>query len=407
VNVRRTARPLVAATFISSLCASGAALGQQVGADVGPYDPIGVRAGQFFIFPTLGVFGVYNDNVFATNEDEEGDFIFNLQPQVAAESNFSRHALNLRVGSDLAFHATESDENYEDFFGAADGRLDITRNSILTAGVNGGRFHEGRDDPEDVAPADELTMIWRYGGQLSFLQLFNRFNVRVTGRAQSNDYSDPGDVDNDDRDYYTYGGALRLGYFISPRINLFTQGAYDFERRFETPDDQGFDRDNDTWTASVGAEVDLTELLVGEFSFGFVQERPKDDAFDTQNGFAYGVDLTWLPTLLTTVTLGGNGGFEPTTTDDAEARFRNTVALGVDHELLRNVLIGAEVAYLRDDFDGISRTDNTFEAGASASYLINRNLSIDAGYRFTDRRSDVDTEEFTRNVFRLGVTGRL
>lgn len=406
MNARRTVRPLVALTLVVTLGASGAALGQDVGADVGPYDPIGVRAGQFFIFPTFGVFGVYDDNVFATDDDTKSDFIFNLQPQVAVQSNFSRHALNVRIGSDVAFYVQENNQDYQDFFGVVDGRLDITRNSILSGSVNGGRFHEAPDDPEDEDP-EELTEIWRYGGQLSFLQLFNRFNVRVTGRAQSNDYSNPGDVDNDDRDEYTYGGALRLGYFISPRINLFTQGAYDFNRRYDTPDDQGFDRDNDTWTASVGAEVDLTELLVGEFSFGFVQERPKEDAFDTQNGFAYGVDLTWLPTLLTTVTLGGNGGFEPTTTDDAEARFRNSVALGVDHELLRNVLIGAEVAYIRDDFDGISRTDNTFEAGASASYLINRNVSIDAGYRYTDRRSDVDTEEFTRNVVRLGVTGRL
>jgi hypothetical protein len=407
VNARRTARPLVAPTFIVSLCASGAALGQQVGADIGPYDPIGLRAGQFFIFPSLTVSEVYNDNVFATDGDTTDDFITTIQPGFLVQSNFSRHALNLSVGSDVGFYASETDQNYQDFFGVADGRLDITRNSILSGSINGGRFHEARDDPEDRDPDDELSLIWRYGGQLSFLQLFNRFNVRTTGSIQTTDYTNPGDVDNTDRDNYFYGGALRVGYFISPRINVFTQGTYFLERRFETPDTDGIDRDRDTWSASAGAEVDLTNVLTGEFFFGYTQDLPKEDSFDDQGGFAYGIDLTWLPTLLTTVTLSGAGDFESTTTEGAEARFRSSVGLGVDHELLRNVLIGAAVTYIRDEFDGADRTDNTIEAGANVSYLLNRNLSINGGYAYTNRSSDDDTEEFTRNVFRVGVTGRL
>jgi hypothetical protein len=407
VNARRTARPLVASIFIVSLSASGAALGQQVGADIGPYDPIGVRAGQFFFFPSLTVSGAYNDNVFATDEDEDDDFITNIQPEMLVRSNFSRHAMNLRLGSDVAFYASENDENYQDFFGVADGRLDITRNSNLSGAINAGRFHEGRDDPEDTAPADELTMIYRYGARLSYLQLFNRFNVRVTGLANRNDYDNPGDVDNGDRDNLFYEGQLRTGWFVSPRINLFTQGRYGMEKRDQTPDDGGIDRERSRWGVSAGAEVDLTELLIGEVYFGYVREVPEEDTFDDQHGFAYGLDLTWLPTLLTTVTLSGSGDFEATTTEGAESRFRNSVGLGVDHELLRNVLIGADVAYIRDDFDGISRTDDTIEAGAGVSYLLNRNLSLDGSYRFTNRTSDIDTEEFTRNVFRIGVTGRL
>lgn len=407
MHARRTARPLVASTLVASLCASGGALAQQVGADVGPYDPIGLRVGQFFIFPSLSVSETYDDNVFATDDDEDDDFITNIEPEFLVESNFTRHALRLRLGSDVAFHVSETDENYQDFFGVADGRLDITRNSILSGSANAGRFHEGRDDPEDVAPDDELTDIYRFGGQLSYLQLFNRFNVRVTGRANRNDFDNPGDVDNGDRDNSFYEGLLRTGWFVSPRINLFTEGRYGIEERDKTPDDDGVDRERTRWGVSVGTEVDLTELLTGEVSFGFVREIPEEDDFDDQNGFAYGLDLTWLPTLLTTVTLSGSGDFEATTQDGAESRFRNTVVLGVDHELLRNVILGADVGYTRDDFDGIDRTDNTIEAGAGVSYLVNRNLSIDGGYRFTDRSSDESVDEFTRNVFRIGLTGRL
>ena len=74
---------------------------------------------------------------------------------------------------------------------------------------------------------------------------------------------------------------------------------------------------------------------------------------------------------------------------------------------MRNVVLSADAGYTRDDFSGIDRTDDTIDLGAGASYLINRNFSIDAGYVFTKRWSDDSEEEFDRNVIRVGVTGRL
>ena len=111
--------------------------------------------------------------------------------------------------------------------------------------------------------------------------------------------------------------------------------------------------------------------------------------------------------MLTTVTASGGGDFRPTTQDDAEANFRSTVGLGVEHELLRNVILAANVGYTRDDFSGIDRTDNTISAGGGVNYLINRNFSVGAGYNYTTRSSDEDDEEFNRNLVRIGVTGRL
>ena len=51
--------------------------------------------------------------------------------------------------------------------------------------------------------------------------------------------------------------------------------------------------------------------------------------------------------------------------------------------------------------------DNIFWAGAGVSYLLNRNLSLDAKYRFTKRDSDDDEVEFDRNIVLVGITARL
>ena len=158
---------------------------------------------------------------------------------------------------------------------------------------------------------------------------------------------------------------------------------------------------------SGGAAVDLTNLLVGEFSVGYRRQYFDEGDFDEEDGVGYNVDLTYTPTLLTTVTASGGGDFRPTTQDNAEANFRSNIGLGVEHELLRNVILAANVGYTRDEFSGIDRTDNTIGAGGGVSYLINRNFSVNAGYSFTTRSSDEDDEEFDRNLIRIGVAARL
>lgn len=404
MTVRCTARPLVYATAALALTAPGLALGQQVGFgdEVGPYDPLGIRAGTFFIFPSLTVSEVYDDNVFATDDDEEDDFITLVQPRVRVVSNFPRHRLGLTAGGDIAFHVDETDEDYEDFFVTTDGRLDITRRNFVDAELSVERGHRDRDDPEDN-PAQELSEFYRYGSELSFTQLFNRLNFRLTGRAERTAYREDFDADRDEN---SYDVLFRTGFFVSPRINTFVEGRYNIEKRDRRRDFAGIDRDSEGWGVSVGTAVDLTNLLVGEFQVGYRRQSFDQDGFDDEEGVGYGIDLTWTPTLLTTVVLSGRGDFEPTSQDEAESNFRSAVGLSVDHELLRNVIIGADVSYVRDDFQG-DRTDNTVGAGAEVNYLINRNFSVGVGYRFTNRFSDEDDEEFTRNLIRVGITAQL
>jgi len=375
-----------------------------LGQEVGPYDPLGIRAGAFLIYPSLTVSEVYNDNVFAVDNNKDDDLITVIEPQVRVESNFSRHSLGLTAGSEVAFHINEEDEDYQDFFVSGDGRLDITRQNFVDAELLFAKDHRDRDDPEDEGDRDEITDVYRYGGELSFTQLFNRLNFRLTGRALRNAYTEPEEADEDN---VVYDALLRTGFFVSPRINTFIEGRYNVERRDRDEDFAGIERDSQGWGVSGGAAVDLTDLLVGEFSVGYRRQYFDEGDFDEEDGIGYGIDLTWTPTLLTTVTASGGGDFRPTTQDDAEANFRSTVGLGVEHELLRNVILAANVGYTRDDFSGIDRTDNTISAGGGVNYLINRNFSVGAGYNYTTRTSDEDDEEFDRNLVRIGVTARL
>jgi hypothetical protein len=368
------------------------------------YDPLGIRAGGFLIYPSTSVSGSYNDNILATNDDEQDDFIFTVSPQIAVRSNFPRHSLNFAVQSDVGRYVDHTDEDFWDFGAAMAGRLDITRNNRLTGSINAGREHEARDDPDDPGAdvSREPVKYWVYGGTAGFEQDFNRFNFGLLGTFERNDYEEE-DANEDVRDANLYGARLRTGYFISPRINTFLQGGYEREQRDASNRSQ---RDNNVYSAGVGTAIDFTGLLFGEAVVGWATQEFDDSQFQGSSGFTYGVNLTWNPTQLTSLRLDGVGGYEPS--DVGASNLTHQIGLRVDHELLRNVLIGGGVSYTRDDFqDSGGRVDNRYDVGPDITYLLNRYLSVGAGYVFTKQDSDDNQEEFTRNLITLRLTAQL
>jgi hypothetical protein len=401
VTARRTARRLASTAVALTLGAPVAALGQEVG----PYDPLGIRAGSFLVFPQLTVSQAYDTNVTAVKDNTKDDFVTLLQPLVKVQSNFSRHSLNLTAGGNIAFYANEGNEDYQDAFIQSNGRLDVTRQNYFDAAVNAGRAHQGRDDPENN-PNQSLKELYQYGGSLSFTQLFNRLNFTLTGDVARDNYASNQDSD---RDQNSYTGELRTGFFISPRVNTFVYGNYNVTNRDQKVDSGGVERDTKAWGTGVGASVELTDLLTSTFQVGYTRQTYAEASFSDKSGLGYNLSLTWTPTRLTTVRATGGGDFRPTSSEGsgAQTNFRSTVGTSIDHELLRNVHIGAHVDYIQDAFSGPSRTDNTVAVGGGVTYLLNRNFSVDAGYTYQQRFSDVSTDEFTRNLFLVGITARL
>jgi hypothetical protein len=377
------------------------------------YDPIGLRAGSFFIYPQVTLGGFYDDNVFASDDDEEGDFAATVQPRILVQSNFSRHQLLFDVGGDITTYAEEDDLNYQDVYARGAGRLDITRDNILNGSFGIEKLHEDPSSPDEQGGGDdEITEYYRDDLDLSYRRSFNRLYALVGGSLTRLDFQDSDDTNEDDRDRNQYQGRVRAGYEISPRLGAFAQATYDVRRYDQTPDDEGLDRDSDGFGLRAGTEIDITSIIFGEVGVGYTYRKYEDDELDSVSGVGFGGSLTWNVTPLTSVILNTRGDIQETTVGDdsgdrASANFQKLATLDVTHELLRNVLLNANAGYIRDDFEGIDRSDNTFVVGGGVSYLLNRNLSLDATYDFSTRRSDEQEEEYSRNIFLLGVTARL
>ena len=97
--------------------------------------------------------------------------------------------------------------------------------------------------------------------------------------------------------------------------------------------------------------------------------------------------VQWFPTQLTTVTATalrsvGDSGII------GSAGFLNTTGgIQVDHELLRNLILTVNGTGTQNQYFGISRTDDIWTTGASASWLLTRWFGLTLGYTFADQHS--------------------
>ena len=169
------------------------------------------------------------------------------------------------------------------------------------------------------------------------------------------------------------------------------------------------DRSSSGYNAVTGVALDLGGIVFGEVYIGYLQQFYDSDEFDAVQGVDGGLGLTWNVTPLTTMTARVARQVNDTTQTAASGIFTTQAGLDLDHELLRNLILNANFAFVNDDYDGIDRTDNFYVGGVGARYLITRNFNASLGYRFVQRNSsgDDDVNDYTRNLVRIGVQAQM
>lgn len=380
------------------------------------YDPIGIRAGSFIMYPSVTSSVSYTDNQFAQPTNEQDDTIFVIAPEITVESQWSRHSLNLRGGLASSFHDKNDSDDATDYGVGAEGRLDITRSTSLS--VSGGYdvTHEDRGDPDQPAAAVEPTQVTEVTAEAALNQRFNRLSLRPAISFSDIDFEDValiggGSVNNDDRDRQELVASLRGGYEVSPALEVFVEG------RYRTIDYDGFDdnlggggvvrRDSDGYDALVGASFDVGRLARGEVAVGYTEQDYDSSLIPSIDGFIYEAGIFWFLTELTTLNLSGTRQTEETTLAGASGNITTEGTLRVDHELLRNLLIGVEGSYANETFEGIGREDDNYSAGVDVTYLINRNLRAQVGYEFESRATNAIGADFDQNTVFLVLRAAL
>jgi hypothetical protein len=382
------------------------------------YDPVGVGVGGFTLFPKLTANGEYNDNIFATTENQVADGISQITPEIDLASNWSRHSLFVYARGTFSQYWQNSNQNTDDFAVGARGQLDVLRTARINAGVALARVTESRT----AATSEGVTFPIQSNDTSIYLSATKEFDrLRLSARADWLRFryiETPGNPSQADRDRDLTIGTVRADYAVSPDTALFVEvAANDRSYRLSSspivngvPEFPGFmNRDSHGVQLLAGANFQLGTLVRGELGFGYLTQHYKDSSFADVNGPGARVQFEWFPSELTTFTFTGSQSVEDAGIVGAASYLSTNIGLQVDHELLRNLVLTANLSHGKDDYRGIDRQDKRFIAGFGATYKMNHAVAWTLGYNHykqdsTGADASVLASKFTVNRFDLTLT---
>ncbi len=345
------------------------------------YEALGLTLGTFAVYPLVQLDAEHNDNIFAVASGADSDWIVRIKPEVSLESGWSRHALNLYGRANISRYQDFDEENFEDWSVGANGRLDITRAANIAFGYDHSSLTEPRTSSNAPASTREPVSYDLDAAFLAGSRTSGRLKLSARGDVRTFDYKDAVTlggtvVDQDNRDRTITSLTGRADVALSPATAVFVQATSN-KRDYDTATSLLLPaRDSDGYEILAGANFEVGAVARGEIAVGYIAQDFDAVAYQDIDGFGARAQLEWFPTQLTTVSgyasrtiedsgLAGSGGYLST-----------SVGARIDHELMRNVLLNAEVSLARDEYDDIGREDERFQASVGGTYLLNRNLGV-------------------------------
>ncbi|WEK40050.1 MAG: outer membrane beta-barrel protein [Candidatus Brevundimonas colombiensis] len=355
------------------------------------YDAAGFRAGGFTLWPRLLSAVVFDDNVFAAEDNARAATTLRLTPEVTARSDWGRHQIQAHARLDLGRNLNVPREDTTDWRLGGSGRLDAARDAHLALSLDMQHGREARtaigSDPLTVRPVAFDGASARLSGQ----RTRGRLRLDASADLQRRDYRDGADaagapVEQDDRDRTILTLSGRAAYALSPATAVFVQIAgddRDYRRVPGRPDRTSTGRE-----ALAGVDFELGGLMRGDIAVGHLRQTFDDPAFGDLDGFGGRGRLTWFPTALTTVSVAAARAVADTGAVGAAGALRTDLTLGVDHELLRNLIVSARAGHIEDAYVGRDRTDRRISAGLAADWRLNRRYGLNADIDWIDQSSE-------------------
>jgi len=361
------------------------------------YDALGIRAGTFLVFPKVEIGIGYDDNVYAAEDDAIDDVIYSISPSVSVESTWSRHSLGFSAAANIQRYADLGGEDSDQYRAQATGRLDIRRDANVSGTISYAQAVESRGSSGYTTVTETPIEYDTVRATLAGVKDFNRVRLSGSLGISEVDYKDNETfagtpVDFDFRDNQTRTASARLDYALSPATALFGEvgvTGVDYDSIGGVSN-----RDSDGVRVLGGVNFELTNLVTGEVSAGYITRAFDDGATSDVEQFAYRASLNYYPTQLVTVGLKGETTINDSGVLTTPAYVSDSVALQVDYEVLRNLIVSGVADYSRDNYQDIDRTDDRYGIGATATYLLNRR----AGISLTYSQLTQDSSGAARNV---------
>lgn len=387
---------------------TGAIEGRGRTADDNPYLPLGLRAGSFLVMPTLEQGLSWTSNA-TSSPNGSNALLSETALRLNAVSDWARHSMT--VQADGIFRKSISGEAVEEIEGGARGdlRLDLGGGFEAQAGLGYRARPESASSPVTIGNVASQPLRQTLTGMAGISRDAGRLRVGLTGNVSRDVYDDARLVDGStfsqrDRNATLATVALRAGYEISPALRPFIEAEIGRRLQDEKIDFEGYARSADRYGLRAGLELDMGEKLRGEFSAGWLTERPDDARLAAISAPTLAASLLWSPLRGTMVELNGSTTVESTTRSGASGSLLYSGSLAISREVRANLTGRALIGLDWRDYSGSGDSDTILRGEASLTWWMNRNAGITARARHEIQRSSLADRDYDATSLYLGMT---
>lgn len=372
------------------------------------YEPVGVRAGPWMFSPSLTGGVTYDNNVFASGNNKQGDFKATIKPSLGVTSLWERHGIDLQADVRSTTYTRFSQLNQTDASLRARGRIDLWHDAAILTNFRVAALHEGVGSLTSPTNAAEPTPYSLASGDVTYWQRINRLAGSVGMKVDQYNYGstralDGSIINQDSRDGRVATAHARLDYALTGNVGLFTAFAANKRDLRGTPTQS---LSSEGYRALSGINVKLGHLVSGEIGAGYASQRFDDPTIGTINGPAYRGLINWSVTRLLDLHFKAEQIVTEASDTVAGGVRADAFQVGADYELRRNLILSVAGTYERDRFFGQVREDKVKSTLTELKYVVNRYSSIGIQHQYFRRDSSTPSASYDKHEVGVNVTAR-
>lgn len=349
------------------------------------YATVPIRTGSWEVTPQIAAEANYDDNIFSTKASKVDDLILRARPRLAIARPDPSFTVSLAGEYEASRYLSNGSENTDTYALKGDLRTTVKRNTIFSLRVLQAREAEARfspDSEEGIARPNRFDISEAYG---EAVHTFNLLRLRGTIDYERRNYHDNHDVagniiDQDFRDRNTVTGSAIAEYALSPSVSLFVAGSAN-RRNYATRIGPVPARDSKGYELALGSSFEIGHLMRASLRLGWFDQNYKNPVFADVDGALVRGELAYFVTPLVTLTAKVDRSVVDSGLAGSAGYLRTAYSLKADYELLRNLILGAELGQEHRRYNGIDRDDDGFTGSLAASYLISPRWAMRAEFR--------------------------
>ena len=400
----------------------------------------GIRAGQFYVQRRAQLRSVYDDNIDSSNDNRRDDILVSGDAAVGLRSAWRRHALGGELTAGYDRFLQNPDESDVRWRLNTDGRLDFTRQTSAEASLGYTRDREDRssadaslDSEDDIFHDIDASLRLNQRGRIAHwsvglaaeriefedsraadrdrseftldlqthIELGPRLVLSLTPEASRLNYDTTDDLSGVDRDETRYAFTTGLAYQASD--HLIARGAIGYA--FEYYDDSIRD-DSQGIVLAVGADYRPSRKL--GFSIDVIYDQAEDEGLEDSGSTAIEAEakLNYTFDERTALALTASRALRESDIAGANEEIDTDVGLTLTRSLNESMTLTFLAGLSRQEFDGTDREDDGFQVGLAYDWAFLDWMNFTLAYRYRQRDSDLEEDDFYRNVISAGLSAQ-